>query len=116
MLEITNTIVQALVWTTAAGLLYAIWLRSQTTSRYKVDISFYWQQVVQVLQWLWVIMAIGLLISMLVFAWPKPTSAAAARPISTDCAASIAGSPYASPFLGVSPSSSGLCNPSNPSH
>ncbi len=80
MLDVTNTIVQALVWTTLAGLLYAVWLRSETTAKYKIDLSFYWQQVVEVLQWLWVLLAIGLVISMVIFAWPRPTSAATPPP------------------------------------
>ncbi len=76
MLDTTNEIVQALVWTTLAGLLYAVWLRSETTSRYKLDLSFYWQQVVEILSWLWVLLAIGLVISLLIFAWPRPSPAA----------------------------------------
>ncbi len=87
MLDTTNTIVQALVWTTLAGLLYAVWLRTETTSKYKIDLSFYWQQVVEVLSWMWVLLAIGLVISLLVFAWPRPTSAAAPSS-TTQCATS----------------------------
>lgn len=83
MLDLTNTIVQALVWTTLAGLLYAVWLRTETTAKYKIDLSFYWQQVVEVLQWLWVLLAIGLVISMVIFAWPRTTSAASQPPAQT---------------------------------
>ncbi len=85
MLDTTNTIVQALVWTTLAGLLYAVWLRTETTSKYKIDLSFYWQQVVEVLSWMWVLLAIGLVISMLIFAWPGRT-ASASRPTTTQYA------------------------------
>ncbi len=88
MLDTTNTIVQALVWTTLAGLLFAVWLRTETTSKYKIDLSFYWQQVVEVLSWMWVLLAIGLVISMLVFAWPRPTSAAPPSS-ATQCATSV---------------------------
>ncbi len=78
MQDAMNTVIQALIWTTMAGLLYAVWLRSQTaSSRYKFVLSFYWQQVVQVLQWMWMLLAIGLIISLLVFAWPKSSQAAA---------------------------------------
>ncbi len=85
MLDTTNTIVQALVWTTAAGLLYAIWLRTETTSKYKIDLSIYWQQVVEVLSWMWVLLAIGLVISMLICAGPGRT-ASASQPATTECA------------------------------
>ncbi len=95
MLDTTNIIVQALVWTTIAGMLYAVWLKTETTARYKIDLSFYWQQVIEILSWMWVLLAIALVISMLIFAWPRPT--AASMRSATECvAATQAGSLNAS--------------------
>jgi len=76
MLSAMNTVVQALVWTTLAGLLYAVWLNGRTgTSPY--SFSQYWGQTVHLLRMLWLILAVGLILSLIIFGLPKGSEAAA---------------------------------------
>ncbi len=76
MLAEMNVVVQALVWITLAGLLYMVWLYSQTTSGIdRLILSSYTQRVMQLLRTLWVLMAIGLIISLIVFAYPRSSQA-----------------------------------------
>ncbi len=79
MLSAMNTVVQALVWTTLAGLLYAVWLTGRTAGS-PYSFSQYWDQTVNLLRSLWMILAIGLIISLLVFALPKASQAAVNTP------------------------------------
>ncbi len=77
MISAMNMVVQALVWTTCAGLLYAVWLNSRAgSSAYRFNLTFYWDQTVNLLRTMWVLLAISLIISLLVFAWPKSGQAA----------------------------------------
>ncbi len=92
MLNNINAIVQALVWTTLAGLMYATWLHSRATARGEsFDLSHHWQPVLHQLQAMWALLALGLIISILVFSIPTLFDNARSAP--STCAPSTSSAP-----------------------
>ncbi len=89
MLTEINVVVQALVWTTLAGMMYAVWLHIRADANGEpFDLSHHWQPVLRLLQALWVFLAIGLIISIFIAAIPGLFETAASA--SPTCAPSAA--------------------------
>ncbi len=81
MLGEINVVVQALVWTTLAGMMYAVWLHARAAANGEpFDLSHHWQPILRLLQALWVFLAIGLIISILLTSLPDLYQAAASAP------------------------------------
>ncbi len=71
MLTTINTMVQALVWTSMAGLFFLVWLnRNVGTGRMDFSLSSYSQRIIYLLQHMWMILAIALIVTLLLFAYP----------------------------------------------
>ncbi len=72
MLTEMNAAVQALVWTTLAGLLYAVWLHSLDTGQGPASsLSHQWRYVVRLLQTMWTLFAISVILILLLFTFPR---------------------------------------------
>ncbi len=79
-----NTVVQALVWTTLAGLMYAVWLHSrEANGKYNLGLSIQVKSVTNLLQTLWMLLAISLIISLLLFSFQSRVQSANAA--DTNC-------------------------------
>jgi hypothetical protein len=92
MITELNIVVQSLVWTTLAGLMYAVWLHSrESNGRYSFGLSIPVKNVTNLLQTLWMLLAIGLVITLILFSLPSRAQSAPAA------AGNVSGS-VASPY------------------
>ena len=67
MLTQLNAVIQALVWTTLAGMMYAIWLNKRESSgRINFGLPVQVTSVTSLLQTMWMLMALALTISLLI--------------------------------------------------
>ncbi len=74
-----NTVVQALVWTTLAGLMYAVWLHSrESNGRYNFGLSIQVKSIANLLQTMWMLLALSLIISLLLFSFQSRVQSASA--------------------------------------
>ncbi len=88
-----NIVVQALVWTTLAGLMYAVWLHSrQSMGKYNLGLSIQVKSVTNLLQTLWMLLALSLIISLLVFSFQSRVQSA--RAADTSCVPAVSAGPY----------------------
>ena len=71
MLPPMQSVIQALVWISAAGLLYLAWLQSHPASAgFDLAPSFHAQRVIGSLQVLWLLVAFSLMLSLLFVGYP----------------------------------------------
>jgi hypothetical protein len=80
-----NALVQALVWTLLAALLYVAWLHSRAASSGQggFGLSYHLWQVLGPLQSIWLALTVGLVVAIVVLVWPTVT--ASARQSDTAC-------------------------------
>ncbi len=73
MLTQLNAIIQALVWTTLAGLMYAVWLNQrESNGRISFDLPLQVRSVTNLLHTMWVLLALGLMITLLILNMVTP--------------------------------------------
>ncbi len=105
-----NIVIQALVWTTLAGLMYAVWLHMrEPMGKYNLGLSFEVRNVTHLLQTLWMLLAISLIISLIVLTLPARVQSA--RTVDTPCSPTSAVIPDST---NADQSLNPACNPSVP--
>ncbi len=62
-----NAITQALVWTTVAGLMYAVWLnKRESNGSINFGLPFQVRGVTNLLHTMWVVFALGMIVSLII--------------------------------------------------
>ncbi len=105
----TNTIVQALVWTTLAGLLYAVWLHNRSSAEgLDFGLSQQVKSVTNLLRTFWMLLAISVLVSLILFSLPNLLQNVSAAEANCTSGASSGPYPIGTTYYGVH-----LCVPSD---
>ncbi len=76
MFSLVTNQVQALMWITAAALLFAVWLHTRATSSgTDFGLAYNWQYVTESLRIVWLVLGISLLVTVVWFALPNLATA-----------------------------------------
>jgi len=95
--SVMNALVQSLVWATLAGFLYVLWINKHETSPMRVfEQTRHLRRVTTTLQTLWIVIGLGLILS--VFLLSLPPLARAAGTATPPCATSTSSHATASPY------------------